>query len=89
MSISTLSELIERLRSIREDIRVPHLSPAQYQQVGWAVRPLDTLLDQCREEAESLSWAQLHAAQFSRVLPKAAPSSVSKLIQAVTGETSG
>lgn len=51
--IATIGELIERLEAVRADLRPHDLD--SYQQVGWAQRPLDALLDQAREEAEALT----------------------------------
>lgn len=71
MKIKQIEQLTQRLEQILRDIPST-LSLHEYEQVGWAVRPLRTLLDQCRTEAASMQWAQEHAPSFARVLPKGA-----------------
>jgi hypothetical protein len=56
--ITTISELIERLEAIKHDINPRALTMEQYEEVGWARRALDAILDRAREEAEELSWRQ-------------------------------
>lgn len=74
--IKTITVLIERLEAVHEDLDARKLTLEQYEQIGWARRPIETLLEQCREEAESIQWAKEHPHQgpqsFARVLPKAA-----------------
>lgn len=70
--IKTISSLIERLEELQADLDVRNLTVRQYEHVGWARRSIETLLDQCREEAESIRWAEQHAQGFARVLPKGA-----------------
>jgi hypothetical protein len=55
--ITTISELIERLEAIKADINPRALTLEQFEEVGWARRPLDGLLDRCRETADELSWS--------------------------------
>jgi hypothetical protein len=54
--ITTIAELIERLEAIKADINPRALTLSQFEEVGWARRPIDTLLDRCRDEADELSW---------------------------------
>lgn len=54
--ITTIAELIERLEAIKADINPRALTMSQYEEVGWARRQLDTLLERCRDEAEEISW---------------------------------
>ena len=68
----SIEELIEELEAIRARLHVRVLSPAQYQRVGWAERPLRQLLDQCREEQEAQSWADRHVQAFSQLEPRLA-----------------
>jgi hypothetical protein len=50
--IRTIAALIARLEEVRADLDPRHLTTLrQYEHVGWALRPLDTLIDRCREEA--------------------------------------
>jgi hypothetical protein len=50
--IRTITGLIARLEEVRADLDPRHLTTLrQYEHVGWALRPLDTLIDRCREEA--------------------------------------
>lgn len=56
--ITTISELIERLEAIKADICPRTLTLDQYEEVGWARRQLDILLDRARDEADELSWRQ-------------------------------
>jgi hypothetical protein len=70
--IKTITGLIERLEEVHEDLDARHLTLRQYEHVGWARRSLETLLERCREEAESIRWAEQHPHGFARVLPKGA-----------------
>jgi hypothetical protein len=70
--IKTLAVLIERLEAVHEDLDARKLTLDQYEQLGWARRPLETLLEQCREEAESIQWAKENKQGFARVMPKGA-----------------
>jgi hypothetical protein len=70
--IKTIEALIERLDAVHEDLDVRKLSVDQYEHIGWARRPLESLLDRCREEAEAIRWTAEHAQSFARVLPKGA-----------------
>jgi len=63
-----IEDLIEELESLRARIHPRALSAAQYEVVGWADRPLRHLIDQCREEQESQSWAEKHARDFLPLL---------------------
>jgi len=54
--IRTLTDLIERLEGIKADIPVTGLTVTEYGEVGWARRPLDTLLERCREHLDDLNW---------------------------------
>ena len=69
--IKTIGELITRLEAIRTDLDVRALTLHQYERVGWATRPLEGLLDRCREEAESSSWAERRVALFRSLWPRA------------------
>lgn len=72
-TIKSITALIERLESLHADLDPRLLTLRQYEQVGWARRPVETLLEQCREEAESLRSAERHAQGLARVLaPKGA-----------------
>lgn len=57
----TISELIEQLEAIRTELQPRRLTPGQYEQVGWADRPLRALIDQARDEQEAQA-AQASAA---------------------------
>jgi hypothetical protein len=70
--IKTITGLIERLEEVHEDLDARHLTLRQYEHVGWARRSLESLLERCREEAESIRWSEQHPHGFARVLPKAA-----------------
>jgi hypothetical protein len=54
--IRTLNDLIESLEAIKADIPVRGLSMTEYAAVAWALRPIDALLERCRDKAEELSW---------------------------------
>jgi hypothetical protein len=75
--IKTITELIARLTAVHDDLDVRRLTLRQYEHVGWALRPIEGLLDRCREEAESIRFvaaAELLEQQtqpFARVLPMA------------------
>jgi len=75
--IKTITELIVRLEAIHDDLDVRRLTLRQYEHVGWALRPIEGLLDRCREEAESIRFVEaaeqleLQTEQFARVLPMA------------------
>lgn len=69
--IKTITSLIERLEEVHADLDVRHLTLRQYEHVGWARRSIESLLERCREEAESIRFAEQHG-QFARVLPKGA-----------------
>jgi hypothetical protein len=58
MTIKTMNELIERLEAVRTDLDPRGLTLRQYERVGWALRPLDSFLDQCREEAASSRYTE-------------------------------
>lgn len=51
--IGSLSELIERLETLKADIPQHTRSLDQYGEVGWVRAPLERLLEQCREEWEA------------------------------------
>lgn len=57
MSITNIADLIERLEAIKADLNVRALTMDQYAEVGWAARPIDALIDQCRDEADANSWS--------------------------------
>jgi len=63
----SIEQLIEELEALRARLHVRALSPAEYQCVGWADRPLRQLIDQCREEQEAQSWADKHAREFAPI----------------------
>jgi hypothetical protein len=69
--ITTIAELIERLEAIKADINPRTLTLDQYEEVGWARRPLDSLLDRARDEAEELSWRQKRRANETGLRPLA------------------
>lgn len=54
--IKSLNDLIERLEALKADIPVSGLTLSEYEQVGWARRPIDALVDRCKERLEDLSW---------------------------------
>lgn len=75
--IRTITGLIARLEEVRADLDTRHLTTLrQYEHVGWALRPIEGLLDRCREEAESIRFtdeAELLERQqrrFALMLPK-------------------
>lgn len=70
--IKTIAELIERLEAVHEDLDARLLSADQYDHVGWARRPLEALVEQCREESLSAEWSKTHVQGFARVMPKGA-----------------
>jgi len=70
--IKNLTQLIERLEELHTDLDPRHMNVRQYEHVGWARRSVETLLDQCREEAESIRWSEKHPHAFARVLPRGA-----------------
>lgn len=65
--IKTLTELVERLEALKADIPVTGLTLTEYEQVGWARRPLEGLIERCRGRIEDLSW-QEHDAIRAEVL---------------------
>ena len=69
--IKSITDLIARLEEVRADLDSRNLTTLrQYEHVGWALRPIETLLDRCREEAESIRWTDQHTQSFARVPPK-------------------
>jgi hypothetical protein len=56
--ITTIAELIERLEAIKADICPRSLTMSQFEEVGWARRAIDSVLDRARDEAEELSWRE-------------------------------
>lgn len=64
--ITTNDELIEQLEAIRTEIQPRRLTPGQYEQVGWADRPLRELIDKARAEADQQSWQVKRATDFMR-----------------------
>lgn len=54
----TIDQLIEELEVVRRKIDPRSLSPREYEHVGWADRPLRQLIDQCRQEQESILWLE-------------------------------
>ena len=48
----TLPELIERLELMKAELDPHRLTMAEYQQVGWAMRPLSGLIEQAKQECE-------------------------------------
>lgn len=66
----TIELLIEELETLRARLHVRALSPAQYQSVGWAERPLRQLVDQCREEQDAQSWVEKHCRDFAPLDPR-------------------
>ena len=71
--ITTIAELIERLEAVKADINPRALTLDQYEEVGWARRHLDTLLDRCRDEAEQLSWTVARRNNAQRIAPRSTP----------------
>lgn len=69
--IKSISALIERLEELHADLDPRHMTVNQYDQLGWARRPVEALLEQAREEAEQHSWTVQHTQSHARVLPKA------------------
>lgn len=67
--IKTLPELIGRLQAIRTDLDARHLTLRQYEHVGWAARPIESLLDRCREEAESSNSAERRVLLYRSLWP--------------------
>lgn len=65
-----LEEAIEDLELLRRKIDPRTLSPNEYREVGWLDRPLRQLIDSCREERESLSWAEQHVKNFLQLEPR-------------------
>lgn len=70
--IRTIAGLIERLEELHTDLDPRFMTVTQYEHVGWARRPVETLLEQAREEAESIRWAEQHVQGFARVMPRGA-----------------
>lgn len=68
--IRTIEDLIERLEAIKADIPARGLSLTEYEQVGWAPRHLEALLERCREEADSFAWTTTHQARASAALTR-------------------
>lgn len=66
MEVRSINDLVEVLESIRTEIHPRRLSPAQYEEVGWADRPLRQLIDQARDEAEMQSWQIKRATDYRR-----------------------
>jgi hypothetical protein len=67
--IRTITGLIARLEEVRADLDPRHLTTLrQYEHVGWALRPLDTLIDRCREEALAIRRDQ-HLTSITRLRP--------------------
>ncbi len=74
LPIRTIHGLIARLEEVRSDLDTRHLTTLrQYEHVGWALRPLDTLIDQCRAEAETIRFTDLAEQRLASVLPKGRP----------------
>jgi len=59
--IKNINQLIERLEDLHTDLDPRHMNVRQYEHVGWARRSVETLLDQCREEAKSIRWVEQHS----------------------------
>jgi len=68
-------DLIERLEVLKADLDPHRLSPAEFEQVGWARRPLQALIDQALEEGEAQSLAELRARTATALL-REAPASI-------------
>lgn len=66
-----LTDLIERFEAIKADLSPRGLTMTEYEQVGWARRPLQALIDQAREEAESMSWDELRSRTATTLLAQA------------------
>lgn len=64
-----MCDLIERLEELKADLR--GLTSAQYRELGWAMRPIDALLDQCREEADAESWTEKRMRDLALLRPPA------------------
>ena len=69
----SIDDLIEKIELLRAELTPCRLSPAAYEAVGWADRPLRQLLDRCREEQERQSWVERHARAFRQLLEGATP----------------
>lgn len=54
--IRSLNDLIERLEALKADIPVTGLTLSEHEQVAWARRPLQALVERCQERLEDLSW---------------------------------
>lgn len=72
--IRTITGLIARLEEVRADLDTRHLTTLrQYEHVGWALRPLDSLIDQCQKELETIILTDAAEENLARALPKGRP----------------
>ncbi len=63
-TIRTIHDLIERLEAVKADIPVRGLSLTEHEQVAWARRAIDALLDRCRDKTDALGWPESEASRF-------------------------
>jgi len=71
--VKTNQDLIEQLEAIRVELHPRRLSPAEYEAIGWADRPLRELIDRARDEAEMQSWQIKRATDYVRSATGKAP----------------
>lgn len=82
--------LIERLMVLKADLDPRRLSPAEYEAVGWARRPLQAFIDQALEESEAQSLSELRARTATALLGEApAPIALSILRRTRSPSPSG
>lgn len=81
----TLPELIERFETLKAELDPHRLTPAEYQEVGWALRPLNGLIEQAKQESELQSLDTLRIRTATELLSAAplAPSQALVLFRQV------
>lgn len=67
--IKSIPELMTRLEAVLGDLDARALTLRQYEQVGWAARPIEGLLDRCREEAASSARVERRLQLFRSIWP--------------------
>jgi hypothetical protein len=68
VAIVSIADLIEKLESLRDSIPIKTMTLREYKEVGWVMRPLAGLIDQCREEATSFRWTEQRVREFHRLV---------------------
>ncbi len=63
-TIRTIHDLIERLEAVKADIPVRGLSLTEHEQVAWARRAIDGMLDRCRDKTDAIGWPEAESSAF-------------------------